>query len=65
MKKSIIVFLLGIIALPITLGAQDSGFGLGIIFGEPTGISFKGWIGRRAAFDAAVAWSFEGEGAKL
>jgi hypothetical protein len=63
MKKSIIVFLLGIIVLPITAGAQDSGFGLGIILGEPTGVSFKSWVGRREAIDVAVAWSFDGEGA--
>ncbi len=63
MKKSIILFLLGIIVLPITLEAQDRGFGLGIILGEPTGVSFKSWISGRDAFDVAVAWSFEGEGA--
>ncbi len=63
MKKSIIVCLLWIIVLPITLEAQDRGFGLGIILGEPTGVSFKKWVGRREAFDVAVAWSFEGEGA--
>ena len=63
MKKSIFVFLLGIVVLPIASMAQDSGFGLGIILGEPTGISFKNWVGSREAFDVAVAWSFEGEGA--
>jgi hypothetical protein len=63
MKKFIILLLLGIVILPLTLKAQDSGFGLGIILGEPTGISFKNWVGSREAFDVAVAWSFEGEGA--
>lgn len=63
MKRSIILFLFGIIVLPITLASQDSGFGLGIILGEPTGVSFKNWVGRREALDVAVAWSFEGEGA--
>jgi len=63
MKKPIILLLLGIIILPISMMAQDSGFGLGIILGEPTGVSFKNWVGRREAFDVAVAWSFEGEGA--
>jgi hypothetical protein len=63
MKKSIIVLLLGLVILPITLKAQDSGFGLGIILGEPTGVSFKNWVGSREAFDVAIAWSFEGEGA--
>ncbi len=63
MKKSILLFLLGLIFLPTTLKAQDSGIGLGIILGEPTGVSLKSWIGMREAFDIAVAWSFEGEGA--
>lgn len=37
--------------------AQQSGFGLGIVIGEPTGISFKSWIGGNKAIDGAVAWS--------
>jgi len=50
-------------ALPLlfalsTIGAkaQDSGFGLGLILGEPTGISGKYWIGGDRAFDFGVAW---------
>ncbi len=31
---------------------------LGIILGEPTGISFKSWQSGSTAIDAAVAWSF-------
>lgn len=31
---------------------------LGIILGEPTGISLKFWQSRSTAIDAAVAWSF-------
>lgn len=40
-----------------TAYAQDTGFGLGFIVGEPTGISFKGWVGNTQAIDGAVAWS--------
>lgn len=36
---------------------QSSGFGAGIILGEPTGISLKGWISADRAVDGAVAWS--------
>lgn len=43
--------------------AQSSGPGLGIIVGEPTGISFKYWTSSTTAFDAALAWSFIDEGA--
>ncbi len=38
--------------------AQDKGFGLGVILGEPTGISGKVWVGPNTALDGAVAWSF-------
>jgi len=38
--------------------AQDRGFGLGIIVGEPTGLSFKKWSGDTTAIGGAVAWSF-------
>lgn len=37
--------------------AQSTGLGLGIILGEPTGISLKYWTDKTTAFDAAVAWS--------
>jgi hypothetical protein len=42
--------------------SQKSGFGLGIMFGEPTGISFKGWISERSAIDGGLGWSFVHEG---
>jgi len=38
-------------------------FGLGIILGEPTGISAKLWITGTTAIDGAVAWSFANESA--
>lgn len=38
--------------------AQSSGFGLGIILGEPTGLSMKGWTGPTTAIDGALAWNF-------
>jgi len=53
-----------ILALLVTLFfctatvAQDRGFGLGIIVGEPTGLSFKKWRSDTTAIGGAVAWSF-------
>jgi hypothetical protein len=41
--------------------AQNRGFGLGIILGEPTGLSGKLWTGGNTAIDGAAAWSFEKE----
>jgi hypothetical protein len=47
-----------------TLDAQSrySNTELGVILGEPTGISFKTWQSDRTAIDAAVAWSFGDNG---
>jgi len=36
--------------------------GLGMIIGEPTGVSFKHWLSRKTAIDAGLAWSFAGPG---
>jgi len=43
---------------PGNAAAQSSGFGLGVIVGEPTGLSAKLWQTRRTAVDFAAAWSF-------
>jgi hypothetical protein len=42
--------------------AQSGKVGLGIIVGDPTGISFKAWMNEQNAIDAAAAWSFRGRG---
>lgn len=55
---SISALLIGLLALAAPLHAQQSGYGLGIILGEPTGFSFKGWTGEESAIDAGLAWSF-------
>ena len=55
MKKHLFILLLAIISL--NLSAQDSGFGLGIIIGEPTGVSLKTWVSQKHAVDAGIAWS--------
>jgi hypothetical protein len=36
----------------------SSGFGIGALIGEPTGLSLKAWLDDRSAIDAGVAWSF-------
>jgi len=47
-----------------TADAQDrySNTELGIILGEPTGLSLKMWQSDNTAFDAGFAWSFGGSG---
>ena len=41
--------------------AQDHGFGLGVIIGEPTGISAKLWTSSVNAFDFGLGWSIGGD----
>jgi hypothetical protein len=50
------VFLFGSLAKVNSQG----GFGVGIIIGEPTGLSLKSWLSGRSALDAGIAWSFVG-----
>ena len=56
MRKTLII--LGFIAFSISpVHAQNSGVGIGIIVGDPTGFSIKSWHSRTLAVDGAVAWS--------
>ncbi|KPK74533.1 MAG: hypothetical protein AMJ89_06065 [candidate division Zixibacteria bacterium SM23_73] len=63
MVRWIVFFVLTAVLACGTVQAQDSGFGLGVILGEPTGISGKLWIEDSKAIDGAVAWSFDDESA--
>lgn len=47
----------------IAAQAQSSGTGVGVILGEPTGLSLKHWVAADRAVDAAVAWSLSDENA--
>lgn len=42
---------------------QAETFGIGVILGEPSGVSAKLWIGDKMAIDLAAAWSFVDESA--
>ena len=48
-----------IVSKPIT--AQDHGFGIGIILGEPTGLSAKLWTSNENAFDFGLGFSVGGD----
>ncbi len=56
--KKLPMFIIGILMMAVTALAGEDGVGLGVILGEPTGLSFKTWTGNRSAIDAAAAWSF-------
>jgi len=60
MKKVLVAFMLFALAFGIPEARSDNGLGVGLIVGEPTGISVKNWIGENRAIDAAAAWSFSG-----
>jgi hypothetical protein len=62
MHRSIVFSALTLFLLCTSVIAQDSGFGLGAIVGEPTGLVGKLWLGSIVAIDGAVAWSFGKEG---
>lgn len=47
----------------MSVSGQGSGFGAGLILGEPTGISVKGWLDGEHAIDGALAWSLSHDGA--
>ena len=46
-------------ASPMT---EHGGFGIGALFGEPTGLSMKYWFSDITAADLGTAWSFEDHG---
>lgn len=56
-KTAALAALFAALSVPVAQ-AQDDGFGVGISVGEPTGLSFKGWLNNTRAIDAGLAWSF-------
>lgn len=58
MKKTVLILALIIVLFSGVARSQDKDFGLGVILGEPTGISAKKWLDDKSALDGAVAWSF-------
>jgi opacity protein-like surface antigen len=59
MKKSLIGSILLIVLFSGITLAQSSGFGIGAILGQPTGISAKYWTTSSTAFDFGLGYSFE------
>jgi hypothetical protein len=47
---------------PIASFTEHGGFGIGALFGEPTGLSMKYWFSDITAADLGTAWSFEDHG---
>jgi len=55
LKRVIILIIILIVFNKSSVKGES--FGLGIILGEPTGISLKIWQGKETAIDGAIAWS--------
>ena len=51
------VILASVVFAAVPAGART---GIGIIAGEPTGLSLKTWLDDRHAVDVALGWSFSG-----
>jgi hypothetical protein len=63
MRKRTGIVALWLVSVGLCIGApaaraQDRGFGLGVIIGEPTGLSANAWTSNTSALDLAAAWSF-------
>jgi hypothetical protein len=62
MKSKIKYAVLFLLFSNVLLATTPGNFGLGIILGEPTGLSMKIWQSEYVAYDAALAWSFGKDG---
>lgn len=62
MKIRLLLFTLFFITLTAVSYSQTRGFGLGIIVGEPTGISAKYWLSSQNALDFGLGYSFVRKG---
>jgi hypothetical protein len=57
MKCKIAITMLLLAAATANARTQDD-FGIGVIIGEPTGLSVKYWLDEERAIDGALAWSY-------
>lgn len=62
MRKVLLLSAVGLVLVTSSAFASDN-LGLGVIVGEPTGLSAKVWTSHSSAVDAAAAWSFGDNGA--
>ncbi|KUO63727.1 hypothetical protein APF79_00535 [bacterium BRH_c32] len=60
MKKLFFITLLTFFSISSIIEAQDKGFGIGVMLGEPTGLSAKTWLNKINAVDFGLAYSFTG-----
>jgi hypothetical protein len=61
MKKAAFALVIFGCLAGLSFAESNHNIGLGIVLGEPTGISFKIWNRQTVAFDAGAAWSIVDE----
>lgn len=62
--KKVVASLFVVVLFGGTAQAQnESGFGIGIVAGEPTGLCGKAWMSQNTAIAGAAAWTFKEEAA--
>jgi len=61
MLRKITLIIFGLLLLSTSVLGQESGFGVGVVVGEPTGISVKAWVGKYRAICGAAGWSLTEE----
>ena len=59
MRKHLLVLIFSLLFVCTYAQAQDKGFGVGLVTGQPTGISMKIWTGPTKALQFALAWRNE------
>jgi hypothetical protein len=60
--KKVSLLLISVFLLSLSSVAQESGLGIGIMLGEPSGLSLKKWLSSSNAIDAGLGWSFSENG---
>jgi hypothetical protein len=64
--KIAVTLLLGLMSTCAFAQNEEKQLGIGLILGEPTGLSVKYWLDEEHAVDGGVAWSFwDGDGFQL
>lgn len=65
MKLHFLVLSIFVLTISSSIYSQEKGFGLGIIIGEPTGLSAKYWTSESNAFDFGLGYSFSPKNSRL
>lgn len=63
MRKRLVISFVMVFMFIGAVTVRGEGLGVGIVLGEPTGLSGKMWLGGNTAIAGAAAWSFGNNGA--